>query len=398
MVALGALLLLPLGLSDGGYFGRSLAALTLALGATAAIALLHSGVVLPSAAFVATAIGLVLLAVWVGLSALWAVDGAGVELEARRCILYAVALVAVGLVVGGRSRIFLVALTGAVSTLAVVGLSMRTVSGIPVDPYYGSLLAEPIGYPNAMGVLVAIGAVLALGLQAPGERGARVLQGVASLLVLVLGLSGSRGGALALVAGMCVLVALTARPDRLPCVGKAASALAVGGGAWGVTMAAGGAGGSLVLAAAAAAAIGAAVPTFGRRGALVLLSGLALAACAVVALDPPSTTSSFRSAYWSAAFDEARERPLLGSGAGSYYLSWRSTERSTRASATPTASTWRRSRSSVPSAWCSCSWSSRCRSAQRFAEGEIRSWRPQPRASPCSRSMRGSIGTGRCPW
>jgi O-antigen ligase len=224
--------------------------------------------------------------------------------------------------VRGRSRLFLFGLTAAVSTLALAGLSMRAISGIPVDPYFGSLLAEPVGYPNAMGVLVAIGAVLAIGLQATGERGGRALQGAPSLLVLVLGVSGSRGGVIALVAGICVLVALTARPDRWRCVGRAASALAVGGGAWVATVVSGGTGGPLVIAAVAAAALGAAAPTLGRRGACVLLCGLALAAGSVVALDPPSTTSSFRSAYWDAALAEARERPLLGSGAGSYFLSW----------------------------------------------------------------------------
>ena len=129
VVALGALLVLPLGLSDGGYFGRSLTALTLALGATAALGLLRSAGLLLSNELVAAAVALALLAAWVGLSSLWAVDGAGVELEARRCILYAVALAAVALVVDGRRRVFLYGLTAAVSALAVVGLWMRSVSG-----------------------------------------------------------------------------------------------------------------------------------------------------------------------------------------------------------------------------------------------------------------------------
>jgi len=41
-----------------------------------------------------------------------------------------------------------------------------------------------------------------------------------------------------------------------------------------------------------------------------------------IAVQPPSTSSSFRSAYWQAALAEVRERPLLGSGAGSFFLAW----------------------------------------------------------------------------
>ncbi len=45
---------------------------------------------------------------------------------------------------------------------------MRVSSGVPVDPYYGSLLAEPVGYPNAMGVLAAIGASCSRSVSATG--------------------------------------------------------------------------------------------------------------------------------------------------------------------------------------------------------------------------------------
>ena len=200
---------------------------------------------------------------------------------------------------------------------------MRAASGIPVNPYYGRLLAEPVGYPNAVGVLAAMGALLAIGLAARFEGAARALQATASVLVLVLGLSGSRGGALALVGGVVVLLALSPGGDRWPCVGRAASALAVGGCAWVITSTVGGSGPPLVIAAAGAATIAAAVPTPGRRGALAVLCGLTLAVGLVAVMHPPSTTSSYRTEYWAAAAAEARERPLLGSGAGSFFLSWR---------------------------------------------------------------------------
>ena len=87
-------------------------------------------------------------------------------------------------------------------------------------------------------------------------------------------------------------------------------------------MVAGGEGLSLLVAAAGAATIGAATPALGRRGTTLLLCGLAVAIAAAVGVQPPSTTSSFRSADWEAALAEFGEAPLLGSGAGSFDLAW----------------------------------------------------------------------------
>ena len=324
-VGLGMVLVVPLGLSDGGYFGRSTTSLTVALAAAATLALVRPFEASRSPAFLSTALALGLLAAWVSLSSLWAADHAAVEIEARRCLLYGVALVAVGVIVDAwRRRGFLLALTAGIALVAALGIVIRAISGVPVDPYYGSLLAEPVGYPNAMGVLAAMGVVLSIGLGSrAGAGAARVLRGAAPLLVLVLGLTGSRGGALALGVGLVVLVSMTDRSARLPSVGMAASALALGGGAWVLTMAAGGAGLPLVIIAAGAATIGAAIPTPGRRVACALVCGVTLAGGVAVWAQPPSTTTSLRSAYWEAAFAELRERPLLGSGAGSYHLSWR---------------------------------------------------------------------------
>ena len=323
VAALGMLLVLPLGLSDGGYYGRSLMALTLALATGAALALLRPlDLRRPSRALTAAAFALALLSAWVALSALWAEPGAGVGLETRRCVLYAVALFAVGVVTAGRRRTFLLALTSAVSTLAAVGIVMRVRSGVPVDPY-GSLLAEPVGYPNAMGVLAATAAVLAIGLgDGRGKRAEGGLRALAPFLILVLGSTGSRGGALALGVGLVVLVVLTGQQERWPCMGRAASAIALGAGLWAVIVASGGGVVPTMIATVAVAALGAALPTPGRRAACALACGLAIAGASAVAVHPPPTTSSFRSAYWKAALTEVRERPFLGSGAGSFYLTW----------------------------------------------------------------------------
>ena len=212
------LLVLPLALSDGRYYGRSLIAVTLALatacGSRAAPASRRAATVArPYGCGVRAGPALCLVA----LSSLCAEPGAGVGIETRRCILYALALLAVGAAAGGRRRAFLLALTTAVSTLAIFGIVMRVTSGVPVDPYYGSLLAEPVGYPNAMGVLAATAVVLAIGLgDGAGKRAAQGLRGVAPFLILVLGSTGSRGGALALGVGLVVLVVLSGQQERWP--------------------------------------------------------------------------------------------------------------------------------------------------------------------------------------
>ena len=110
-VALAGSLVLPLGLTDGGYFGRSTTALTVALCATAMLALLEVEGARPSRALMLTSFGLALLASWIALSSLWARGGSAVEFEVRRSVLYVGALVAVGVVVDARRRsAFLLAL------------------------------------------------------------------------------------------------------------------------------------------------------------------------------------------------------------------------------------------------------------------------------------------------
>ena len=215
---LAAVLVLSVGLTDGGYYGHAYTALTVLLGAGSLLAVLGGVTRRPSRVAMATLVLLGLLTAWMGLSALWAVPGAGVELEARRSVLYLVALASVMVIVDARRRrAFVTGLLAAVVFVALVAIVMRAASGTPEDRFYGSLLEEPVGYPNALGVLVAIGAVLALGLGARrGGSTARSARATAPFLVFVLGLTGSRGAGLALGVGIALLLALAPGPARRP--------------------------------------------------------------------------------------------------------------------------------------------------------------------------------------
>jgi O-antigen ligase len=327
--ALAALLVLSVGLTDGGYYGQAYTALTILLCSGSLLAVLGGVARRPSRAASSTLAALGFLTAWSALSAAWAVPGANVDLETRRSVLYLVAFASVVVTVDARRRRpFLAGLLAAIVVVGVVAVGLRAASGPPVDRFYGNLLEEPVGYPNALGVLVAIGAVLGIGLAvSAGGRVAAVGHAVPAFLVFVLGLTGSRGGAVALALGLAALVLLLPAERRVGAIGAAVFALAVGGCAGAVAGSTGPGGPALALMGAASLAAAVLVaPVVRRLGArAVALAGIALVAVVVAAtlVHPPGTTSSFRTAYWKAALAETRERPVLGSGAGTFYLTWR---------------------------------------------------------------------------
>ena len=198
----------------------------------------------------------------------------------------------------------------------------------------------------------------------------RILRGLAPFLVLVLGLSGSRGGALAFAVGLLVLVALVRTVEEVARRRDSDVSRRDRRRAWGGTVAAGGGGALLVIAAAGAMMAGAAIPTPGRRSTLVLLCGLAVAVAVAIAVQPPSTSVELpvgvlaggpRRGPRAAAPRERRGQllPLLAGAPKGRDL----------ASATPTASTSRRSPSSDRLGWRWCSPSSPSRLRRRFAGG-----------------------------
>jgi len=90
-------------------------------------------------------------------------------------------------------------------------------------PAGGYQLQEPIGYWNGLAIIAAIGALVAVGVAAEGtRRAARAFAaGTLPLLLSALYLTFSRGGWLALAAGLCVAVLITRRRLHLLAVGVA---------------------------------------------------------------------------------------------------------------------------------------------------------------------------------
>ena len=95
------------------------------------------------------------------LSARWGIDGTEAVREAERCALYIAGLAALLIVAQPSTlRALLSGVVAGVVVLAVFGLVDRVTSPPALDPYQGSLLKEPVGYANALGLLMGLGVVL----------------------------------------------------------------------------------------------------------------------------------------------------------------------------------------------------------------------------------------------
>ena len=279
-----------------------------------------------------------LLLAWTAASALWSVDSTQSLLEARRMLVYAaVALALVVLARRGSAALLLAATHAAVVALVLYALARYLFGARVVRPFEGHLLAEPLGYANAVGILAAIGLVLTVAAaSSSGTLRARCAWGAtAPLLALALQLSDSNASWLALAAGLTALAALEARRGPLLATGAALllpvvaavalgrlSGLAalgdarLGGGAVAV-----GAAVCAVVAALAVAVVGRRAVTFapGRRFAAAALAVASLAGAAAVVR---GAATEPRRAYYSVAWHEFAQHPLLGSGAGSFGRFW----------------------------------------------------------------------------
>jgi O-antigen ligase len=325
--ALGLFLPLCVGLTDGGFYGRASTPLTVAFGAIVGLAVLTNVAARPSVSALAMLALLATLAAWIALSSVWAVRGGLVEQDARRALVYACAFGAVVSVVGRtRGAALLQGLTAGIAAIALVAIAIRAGSAESPDRFYGTLAEEPVGYPNALGVLMAIGTVLATGLRLYGGSSRRVLQGLSAVLVLVLGLTESRGAALALGCGLVLFACLGPGGERARDTLRALLPVVIGALGWVALIWVGSGGTRLLAGAMATFAAAAAMPGLDRvrpRVALVALACGALAVgLALATTRPVSTTSSFRTAYWAAALEGARAHPMLGTGAGTFHLTW----------------------------------------------------------------------------
>src|SRR5919204_29684 len=199
-----------LAFDDGGYFAPAWGWSTLALFWVAGLALflrdrfsfgrLELAVLGAFAGFVA----------WVALSSTWSSSTERSILEAQRDLVYLGGLLAVLLVARGMPIAeLLVAVCGAALVTSVFGLTdfVFSVRG------GGARLSEPLGYPNAVGLVAVIGALLATAFVAHARSQLRRALAAACLVVFVLTIffTYSRGTWISLAIGLAAMVAADSR-------------------------------------------------------------------------------------------------------------------------------------------------------------------------------------------
>jgi len=213
--ALGAVTVGVLAADQGGYFATSWgwAALGLLIVAAVTVSLGPTSVVTrPTLVMLG---GLAALVLWSALSITWSTPTAAMP-EVERTALYLVAALAVSLLAGRGSLAPLVGgVLTAITLIAVYSLATRLLPdrlGV-FDPVATYRLSEPVGYWNALGLLAALGALLAIGLAARAESVAASVLAAATLPVLAstIYFTFSRGSWAALFVGLLVGTAFDRR-------------------------------------------------------------------------------------------------------------------------------------------------------------------------------------------
>lgn len=206
-----------LSLADGGFFPWTWPWAALALATAAAGAWLIQPGIRLAPLEIAFVVGLAALSAWQALSAEWSQDPARSLEDALRGTVYvaaAAACVVIARAAGSRPVVVGVVAGGAIALVA--GLVEHARSGN--DPFQADLLFQPLGYANAVGILAALGGVLAVGLLsvplAPAPRAALV--GVVGVSILALVLTQSRGAWLAGGAGLAIAAIFRWRRRALP--------------------------------------------------------------------------------------------------------------------------------------------------------------------------------------
>ena len=216
-----------------------------------------------------------------GLSATWSPTPTETIEEAERGLVYVAGFLAAALLVDrDRLREYYSGIAAATIVVAAYSLGDRFLGAPPPrDPTQGTLLIEPLGYANALGIVTALGTLLSLGLATTAcSRGERIVWiGALPVLTLALVQTESRGAWFALAIGLCVLAILRWRVDAHP--RNVRRPLVVAG----------------------------------------LAGILALVVVAAIRADRPLGP---RVDYWTVALNQWEENIWLGAGAGTFSLYW----------------------------------------------------------------------------
>jgi O-antigen ligase len=329
----------------------------------------------------ATASALTAFLFWTVLSSAWSVAPPAAIREVERGVLVLSALIAGMLLARRHMRPVLGGVLGGILVVCSYGLATRLFPSRlgNFDTVAGYRLADPLGYWNALGLLAAIGILIGIGFAARGRSlGARALGAAAPILLFpTLYFTFGRGAWAALAVGVVAAIAVDRRRLQLlstmlviapfvslalwlcarePDLNRRAAALA-GATSEGRRLA------LLLVGLAAVAAVVGPVLQFAERrlvvnrrvriayGSAIVALLIGLIGLGVANYGPPqnianrvydafkappvkvslsgnlnqrlfSLSGSGRLTQWRVALEDYRAHPLLGSGAGTYELSW----------------------------------------------------------------------------
>jgi hypothetical protein len=217
---LGAFALVALVAFDsGGYFPGPWGWTILGAAWAAGLALLGRHRPELSRPAIATAVLLAAFTTWTGLSMIWSLSVTQTALETQRVAVYASAFLAAALWARTSAASML---TGAWAAIVVVSGWALLTRLVPdrFGVYFvlsGNRLTAPVGYWNSLGLLAAMGALLALALACESRSRVGRALGAATLpmLITTLYFTYSRGAWLALGIGLVVAVAAATRRTRM---------------------------------------------------------------------------------------------------------------------------------------------------------------------------------------
>jgi hypothetical protein len=201
-----------LGGADGGYFPTSWGWSSLAFLWVAAVALLVTRQVRITKLETGFLGGLLALAIWIGASSGWSANVTQTVLEVERTLVYVSGVLMLLLLCRGRSSALLLGgiLAGVIVVSAYALATRLFPERLGTYPIAGNRVSEPLTYTNALGILAAMGALLAVGFVARSKSWVGRALAVASLLILVptLYFTFSRGAWIALGIGLLAAIAL----------------------------------------------------------------------------------------------------------------------------------------------------------------------------------------------
>lgn len=267
-----------MGLDEGGLLPRTWRFTLLAVLALTAAALIGRDRIAIGRREWIVIVALAGFVAWNAASRYWSLLPADALPEAERNLLY---LTCVAAVLFAVERASLPALLGGtlagVTAVSAYGLGDYVFSRPPLNPFEGNLLFEPLGYANALGIYAALGIVLAVGLAlwAPTRRVRTAALVPVVILVPTLYLTSSRGAWVVLPIGIVTTLYVG---------GHIRSPVALGS---------------------------------------LLAAGIAVGVLLGSGTDQPlSLLGESRPRYWSVAWKDVEEHPLLGSGAGTFGNYW----------------------------------------------------------------------------